>query len=146
MRAVICEEPGRLALIERPRPEPKPGEVSVRIRRVGVCGTDFHIFGGKHPFLEYPRVMGHELSGTVETAPEGSALSPGQNVYIVPYLSCGDCSACRKGITNASGSARPAGCPPAAASRQPTGCWWSGRVPSACRPSSSPRRAAPMSR
>ena len=101
MKAVICEEPGRLALIERPRPEPKPGEVSVRIRRVGVCGTDFHIFGGKHPFLEYPRVMGHELSGTVETAPKGSALTPGQNVYIVPYLSCGHCVACRKGITNA---------------------------------------------
>ena len=101
MKAVICEAPGRLALIERPRPEPKPGEVSVRIRRIGICGTDFHIFGGQHPFLEYPRVMGHELSGTVETASRGSALSPGQNVYIVPYLSCGHCSACRKGITNA---------------------------------------------
>ena len=76
MKAVICEEPGRLVLIERPRPEPKPGEVAVRIRRVGICGTDFHIFGGQHPFLEYPRVMGHELSGTVESVPEGSALSP----------------------------------------------------------------------
>lgn len=101
MKAVICETPGRLAMIDRPQPEPAPGEVLVHIRRIGVCGTDFHIFGGKHPFLEYPRVMGHELSGTVERVPEGSALSPGQDVYIVPYLSCQHCAACRKGLTNA---------------------------------------------
>ena len=101
MKAVICETPGRLAVIDRPRPEPAASDVLVRIHRVGVCGTDFHIFGGKHPFLEYPRVMGHELSGTVERVPEGSALSPGQDVYIVPYLSCQRCAACRKGLTNA---------------------------------------------
>ena len=77
MKALICEEPGRLALISRPEPERGAGEVLVRIRHVGICGTDFHIFGGKHPFLEYPRVMGHELSGTVEAAPEGSGLTPG---------------------------------------------------------------------
>ncbi len=101
MKALICEEPGRLALISRPEPVPGPDEVLVRIRHVGICGTDFHIFGGKHPYLEYPRVMGHELSGTVETAPEGSGLNPGDPVYIVPYLSCGTCQACRIGLTNA---------------------------------------------
>ena len=72
MQAVVCEEPGRLALVERPRPEPGDGEVLVRVRRMGICGTDFHIFQGKHPYLEYPRVMGHELSGTVVSAPPGS--------------------------------------------------------------------------
>ncbi len=101
MKALICEEPGRLALISRPEPKRGEGEVLVRIRHVGICGTDFHIFGGKHPFLEYPRVMGHELSGTVEEAPEGSALKAGDAVYIVPYLSCGTCQACRIGLTNA---------------------------------------------
>ena len=101
MKALICEEPGRLALITRPEPEPGPDEVLVRIRHVGICGTDFHILAGKHPFLEYPRVMGHELSGTVETAPGGSDLRPGDPVYIVPYLSCGTCQACRIGLTNA---------------------------------------------
>ncbi|MTH64490.1 zinc-binding alcohol dehydrogenase family protein [Paracoccus shanxieyensis] len=101
MKALICNQPGELALIDRPDPEPAAGEVLVRIRHVGICGTDFHIFGGKHPFLEYPRVMGHELSGTVEAAPEGSDLQPGDPVYIVPYLSCGDCQACRIGLTNA---------------------------------------------
>jgi len=101
VKVVICEEPGKLAVIDCPRPEPHPNEVLVHIRRVGICGTDFHIFGGKHPYLEYPRVMGHELSGTVELVPAGCKFSPGQNVYIVPYLSCGHCAACRKDITNA---------------------------------------------
>jgi 2-desacetyl-2-hydroxyethyl bacteriochlorophyllide A dehydrogenase len=101
MKALICEEPGRLSLVSRPDPVPGAGEVLVRIRRVGVCGTDFHIFQGKHPFLAYPRVMGHELSGTVEIAPAGSSLKSGQNVYIVPYLSCGVCVSCRRGVTNA---------------------------------------------
>lgn len=101
MKALICEEPGRLALISRPEPERGPDEVLVRIRHVGICGTDFHIFAGKHPYLEYPRVMGHELSGTVEAAPEGSDLRPGEPVYIVPYLSCGSCQACRIGLSNA---------------------------------------------
>jgi len=101
MKVLICEQPGRLSVIERPEPVPGPGEALVRIKRVGICGTDFHIFAGKHPFLQYPRVMGHELSGTVERAPAGSGLEPGQNVYIVPYLSCGRCVACRKGVTNA---------------------------------------------
>ena len=100
MKAVVCEEPGRLTLVERPRPEPGDGEVLVRVRRMGICGTDFHIFQGKHPYLEYPRVMGHELSGTVAAAPRGSALAVDEPVYIVPYLSCGHCSACRKGLTN----------------------------------------------
>ncbi|MHA7971621.1 zinc-binding alcohol dehydrogenase family protein [Rhizobium sp. CAU 1783] len=101
MKALVCDEPGRLSLVSRPDPVRAGGEVLVRIRHVGICGTDFHIFAGKHPFLEYPRVMGHELSGTVEEAPSESALRKGDPVYIVPYLSCGGCQACRKGLTNA---------------------------------------------
>ena len=50
MRAILCEEPGRLVLVERPVPAPAPGEVLVRIGRAGVCGTDFHIFGASSPF------------------------------------------------------------------------------------------------
>ncbi len=101
MKALICNEPGHLSVIDRPMPQRRENEVLVRIRHVGICGTDFHIFAGKHPFLEYPRVMGHELSGQVEEAPAGSALKAGDAVYIVPYLSCGTCHACRKGLSNA---------------------------------------------
>ena len=57
-----------------------PGEVLVRIRRVGVCGTDYHIYAGNQPYLEYPRVIGHELGGEVAEAPAGSALRTGQVV------------------------------------------------------------------
>ncbi|MFT4013545.1 MAG: zinc-binding alcohol dehydrogenase family protein [Paracoccus sp. (in: a-proteobacteria)] len=101
MKALICNRPGQLALIDRPEPARAPDEVLVRIRHVGICGTDFHIFGGKHPFLEYPRVMGHELSGIVQAAPPDSGLKPGDPVYVVPYLSCGQCHACGLGLTNA---------------------------------------------
>ena len=72
----------------------------MRVRRIGVCGTDMHIFRGTQPFLSYPRVMGHELSGEIVTAPPGYGLAPGDQVYAMPYLSCGDCVACRKGKTN----------------------------------------------
>jgi 2-desacetyl-2-hydroxyethyl bacteriochlorophyllide A dehydrogenase len=72
----------------------------VRVRRVGVCGTDMHIYQGKHPFLAYPRVMGHELGGEIAWSPPGSALQAGDPVYVIPYLSCGTCVACRKGKTN----------------------------------------------
>lgn len=101
MKALVCDEPGRLTFVSRPDPVRQENEVKVRIRYVGICGTDFHIFAGKHPFLDYPRVMGHELSGIVEEAPTGSRLKPGDPVYVVPYLSCGTCQACRRGLTNA---------------------------------------------
>ncbi len=101
MKALVCDEPGRLSIVSRPEPARAENEVKVRIRHIGICGTDFHIFAGKHPFLDYPRVMGHELSGTVEEAPAESRLKAGDPVYIVPYLSCGTCKACRKGLSNA---------------------------------------------
>lgn len=100
MKALVCDEPGRLSLVDRQRPVRAEGEILVRIRHVGICGADFHIFAGKHPFLDYPRVMGHELSGTVEDGGDGP-LAAGTPVYVVPYLACGTCAACRKGLTNA---------------------------------------------
>jgi 2-desacetyl-2-hydroxyethyl bacteriochlorophyllide A dehydrogenase len=96
MDVVTCQRPGTLVVEQRPVPTPGPNEVLVRVRRVGMCGTDMHIFRGVQPFLTYPRVMGHEISGEVVRSPEGSTLRPGQPVYVVPYLSCGHCSACRK--------------------------------------------------
>ena len=101
MRAIICSAPFQLDEIARARPEPGPGEVLIRIRQIGLCGTDFHIFAGRHPFLAYPRVMGHELSGDVVALGEGVSLGIGQLVAINPYLSCGTCVACRKGKPNA---------------------------------------------
>ena len=96
----ICESPRNLQALQRPRPERAPGEVLLRVMRVGVCGTDLHIFTGNQPYLADPRVMGHELSGVVEEAAADSGLVAGDPVYVMPYLSCGDCIACRQGRPN----------------------------------------------
>ena len=100
LRALLCVKPRTLAVVDRPRPAPGPGEALVRVRLAGVCGTDLHIYQGAHPFLEYPRVIGHELSGQVEETGPGCTIPIGQQVYIIPYLSCGVCVACRRGKTN----------------------------------------------
>lgn len=100
MRAVVCRKPGELTIEDRPEPERGPAEVLVGIRRIGICGTDYHIYEGKHPYLQYPRVIGHELAGEVLEAPPGGAFRPGQAVVVNPYLSCGTCIACRKNKPN----------------------------------------------
>lgn len=100
MLTVVCETPGTLRAEDRPMPLRGADEVLLRVKRVGVCGTDLHIFTGKQPYLSYPRVMGHELSGIVEAAPAGGPLAAGDTVYVMPYLSCGHCIACRAGKTN----------------------------------------------
>lgn len=96
MRVVECAAPGELRLAERPKPTSQSGHVLVRIRRVGMCGTDFHIFKGDQPFVTYPRVLGHELSGEVEDAPSDSGLKSGDRVCVRPYIACGLCVACRR--------------------------------------------------
>ncbi|MBX3580348.1 MAG: zinc-binding alcohol dehydrogenase family protein [Rhizobiaceae bacterium] len=98
--ALVCVEPGKLRLEQRHAERTDPAKVLVRPRRVGICGTDYHIYEGKHPFLQYPRVMGHELSVEVLEAPAGSNILPGQIFAVNPYLSCGECIACRRGKPN----------------------------------------------
>jgi len=100
MRTIVCVEPGKLERREMPMPDASPGLVAVDIRAIGICGTDFHILEGTHPFLAYPRVMGHELSGVVVGGAASPDLAPGTSVVINPYLSCGHCVACRKGKPN----------------------------------------------
>jgi 2-desacetyl-2-hydroxyethyl bacteriochlorophyllide A dehydrogenase len=100
MEAVVCRKPGELALETRSEPGRSSDEVLIGVRRIGICGTDFHIFEGSHPYLEYPRIMGHELSGEVLEMPIGSALQAGQIVVVNPYMSCGVCIACRNGKPN----------------------------------------------
>jgi len=99
MQALSVEAPGRTRLVEVARPELHAGWVRVGIAYVGICGTDYHIFEGTHPFLEYPRIIGHELSGRV-LDPGDSALSIGAAVVINPYLNCGHCPACLSGTPN----------------------------------------------
>lgn len=100
MLAGLCVEPSTFVLSERARPTAAPeGWVLVDIAVVGLCGTDYHIFEGKHPYLDYPRVIGHELSGRVSAAAAG--FEKGQLVVINPYIACGTCHACQRGKPNA---------------------------------------------
>ncbi|TYC48713.1 zinc-binding alcohol dehydrogenase family protein [Rhodobacterales bacterium] len=95
----VVAEPGVFRLETRKLPETAPeGWVLVDIAAVGICGTDYHIFEGKHPFLDYPRVIGHELSGRV--ARDAGGWTQGELVVINPYVSCGSCRACKKGKPN----------------------------------------------
>ena len=100
IEALVCANPGELRLERRPRPIRTAGDVLVRPRRIGICGTDYHIFEGKHPFLQYPRVMGHELAVEVLDVPPGADLVAGDICVVNPYLSCGTCIACRTGKPN----------------------------------------------
>jgi 2-desacetyl-2-hydroxyethyl bacteriochlorophyllide A dehydrogenase len=98
--ALVCSAPGQLQMERRPAPASAPGLALVRPLRVGVCGTDYHIFEGKHPFLQYPRVMGHELAVEVVEAPSGSPVRVAAVCVVNPYISCGHCIACRAGKSN----------------------------------------------
>jgi 2-desacetyl-2-hydroxyethyl bacteriochlorophyllide A dehydrogenase len=100
MKTIVCDRPGVLSLQQRPAPVRGTDDVLVRVRRVGVCGTDLHIYAGRQPYINYPLVIGHEFSGEVIEAPPGSALATGDPVYVMPYMSCGACIACRHGKPN----------------------------------------------
>jgi 2-desacetyl-2-hydroxyethyl bacteriochlorophyllide A dehydrogenase len=102
MRTVILQGPGQLTLSDGPPPvSPTVGEALVRVRRVGVCGTDFHAFKGDQPFLTYPRILGHELGVEFLEAPaDPPGLRRGDRCAVEPYLECGRCVACRRGRPN----------------------------------------------
>jgi 2-desacetyl-2-hydroxyethyl bacteriochlorophyllide A dehydrogenase len=102
MRAAVLTGPGRLDLVEwRDEPRPGPREALVAVRRVGICGTDYHAYNGSQNFIVYPCVLGHELAVEVlQIGSEVADLQIGDLCAVLPYLSCGLCGACRRGRTN----------------------------------------------
>lgn len=101
MKCVVCETANEFKLKEIQKPIPKKNEALIRIRSVGICGTDLHAYNGKQPYFSYPRVLGHELSGVIEEIGENEYdLEVGNRVAIIPYLECGECIACKYGKTN----------------------------------------------
>jgi 2-desacetyl-2-hydroxyethyl bacteriochlorophyllide A dehydrogenase len=102
MKAILLEKPRALVPVEiAPPSSPGPGEVLVRVHRVGICGTDYSGYLGKMPFYTYPRIPGHELGVEVETVGEGVVnVKSGDRCSVEPYINCQQCFACRRGHGN----------------------------------------------
>ena len=102
MKALIIRNPGEIGVGEHSEPTPQPGEVLLRVRMVGLCGSDLNTFRGKNPMVSFPRIPGHEIGATVEKVLDpASALKPGMNVTLSPYTSCGHCPSCLRSRFNA---------------------------------------------
>jgi len=97
----VMTAPGKITFREIERPEPAAGQVLVRIMRIGVCGSDIHVYHGTHPFTSYPVTQGHEVSGQIVSVGENvKGLVPGQKVTIEPQVCCGHCYPCTHGKYN----------------------------------------------
>jgi 2-desacetyl-2-hydroxyethyl bacteriochlorophyllide A dehydrogenase len=99
MKVIFIDKPGEVSVRELDKPRPARGEVLIRMRYVGFCGSDLSTYLGKNPMVSYPRIPGHEISGEIaglgEEVPDGFKV--GDPVTVVPYTNCGTCPSCRRG-------------------------------------------------
>jgi 2-desacetyl-2-hydroxyethyl bacteriochlorophyllide A dehydrogenase len=104
MRALQIDREGSTRLVTVAPPEPASGDVLIRVRSVGFCGSDLNTYRGLNPLVSYPRIPGHEIAGVVEgvgSAVPVDSFRSGMDVTVVPYTACGRCPACRRGRANA---------------------------------------------
>jgi 2-desacetyl-2-hydroxyethyl bacteriochlorophyllide A dehydrogenase len=102
MKALVMHAPGDIRLESIPDPSAKPGEALLRVRRVGLCGSDLNSYRGRNPLVTYPRIPGHEIAATiVELRERHPDFTPGMDVTLSPYSQCDYCAACRNGRANA---------------------------------------------
>src|SRR5688572_24296428 len=97
MKILTCTSPGQFEYGSGTKPDLTKGQAILKVKRIGICGTDLHAFEGTQPYFSYPRVLGHELALEVEQA---NGFEKGEAVTIVPYFNCGQCIACRSGKPN----------------------------------------------
>ena len=97
----VMTAPGKIEFREVPVPEPKPGEALIKIMKIGVCGSDIHVYHGEHPFTSYPVTQGHEVSGEIVALGQGvEGFRLGQKVTVEPQVFCGKCHPCTHGKYN----------------------------------------------
>ena len=102
MKAVIIKEPRDMQVAQRSDPQPKVGEALIAVRYAGICGADLASYTGNQPFTNYPCIPGHEFSAEIISIPENiRGLKAGDIVTCNPYLNCGRCYSCRRGLVNA---------------------------------------------
>ena len=99
MQTLICTNPHLLDYSNTPEPIAAIGETLLKIKRIGICGTDLHAFEGTQPYFSYPRILGHELAAEIVTT-DAAGFSEGEAVTFIPYFYCGKCIACRMGKPN----------------------------------------------
>jgi L-gulonate 5-dehydrogenase len=101
MKAAVFDSPFAIAMKDRDRPSPGPGEALVRMDAAGLCAGDLYIYTGKNPYVTFPRVGGHEIAGHVEAlGPDTNGPQAGTRVVVEPFLGCGHCYPCRIGKPN----------------------------------------------
>jgi threonine dehydrogenase-like Zn-dependent dehydrogenase len=102
MRALMIKAPGAASIEHVPQPQPEHGKILLRVRMVGLCGSDLNSFRGKNSMVQFPRIPGHEIAATiVEGLSSLPGLAVGANVTMSPYTSCGKCASCLRGRPNA---------------------------------------------
>jgi len=100
MKTLVCTTPGTLEYGAAAKPELTKGNAIIKIKRIGICGTDLHAFEGTQPYFEYPRILGHELAGELVDFDDAPGFRKGEAVTFIPYFNCGVCIACRSGKPN----------------------------------------------
>jgi threonine dehydrogenase-like Zn-dependent dehydrogenase len=100
MKALVCEQPGSFQYLTKEQPVAEKGRAILKVKRIGICGTDLHAFEGTQPFFAYPRVLGHELGCEIADVDPSTGFSIGERVTLIPYFNCGECIACRNGLPN----------------------------------------------
>jgi 2-desacetyl-2-hydroxyethyl bacteriochlorophyllide A dehydrogenase len=100
MKTLVCIKPGLFEYRDQDEPLLTPGHSIIKVKRLGICGTDIHAFGGTQPYFDYPRILGHELSGSIVAQGSFDEFTNGERISIIPYLNCNNCIACRNGLTN----------------------------------------------
>jgi threonine dehydrogenase-like Zn-dependent dehydrogenase len=102
MRALVIRKPGEAAIESVAEPKLDAGKVLLRVRMVGLCGSDLNSYRGRNPMVQFPRIPGHEIAATiVEGSNSLPGLAAGVDVTMSPYTSCGNCASCRRGRPNA---------------------------------------------
>ncbi|MES2518106.1 MAG: zinc-binding alcohol dehydrogenase family protein [Bacteroidota bacterium] len=100
MKTLVCSTPKQFDYQEAEKPTLTPENAILKVKRIGICGTDLHAFEGTQPFFNYPRILGHELACEIVEIEENPTFSVGDAVTFIPYFNCGKCIACRNGKPN----------------------------------------------